>query len=436
MTDEYFSLDLFVGYKSGMIIVACSAWEGVMILRKQYLDQIRPFYGTDVIKVITGLRRSGKSVILEQIRDEIKSMDPQVEIFYLDLEERRNAAYRAKDVLFNELTKILDLAGERKVAIFLDEIHDVEEWELQVNSIRKRKNADIYITGSNSKLLSGELATYLTGRTVEFEIAPFSFAEFREATKAYWGELAIGDLFDKYLTCGGLPFLTQIEFQSQASRTYLDDLYWAILSKDVMRRLKIRDVDLLDRIVRFVITEIGHVFSSRSIVRFIKNERRTTTVETVLAYLKACEDAFLIRRIDREDLIGKRILTVDEKYYVSDLGLRRALVGDLHGEDVDQMLENVVCREFLRCGWKVTVGRVREKEVDFVCQKAGRRRYVQVAYLMPTAETREREFSALESVPDQYEKIVLSLDRVDFSRNGVRHAYLPTYLVELSGEPE
>lgn len=405
-----------------------------MICRKHYLDQIRPFYGTDVIKVITGMRRSGKSVILEQIRDEIKAANPDVETFYLDLEERRNAAYLAKDVLFNELTAILDAAGKRKVAIFLDEIHDVEEWELQVNSIRKRKNADIYITGSNSKLLSGELATYLTGRTVEFEIAPFSFGEFREATKEYWGELSAGDLFNKYLECGGLPFLTQIRFQAQASQTYLDDLYWAILSKDVMRRLKIRDVDMLDRIVRYVITEIGHVFSSRSIVRFLKNERRTTTVETVLAYLRSCEDAFLIRRVEREDLIGKRILSVDEKYYVTDLGLRRALVGDLRGEDVDQVLENAVYREFVRCGWKVTVGRVREKEVDFVCQKPGRRRYVQVCYLMPNGETREREFSALESVPDQYEKIVLSLDRFDFSRNGVRHAYLPDYLTELSKE--
>jgi len=407
-----------------------------MVLRKHYLDQIRPFYGTDVIKVITGIRRSGKSVILEQVRDEIRAANPAVEIFYLDLEERRNAKYLAKDVLFNELTKILDEAGERKVAIFLDEIHDVEEWELQVNSIRKRKNADVYITGSNSKLLSGELATYLTGRTVEFEVAPFSFGEFREATVSYWGGLPPGDLFEKYLECGGLPFLTQIRFQPQASQTYLDDLYWAILSKDVMRRLKIRDVDLLDRVVRYVITEVGHVFSSRSIVRFLKNERRTTTVETVLAYLRACEDAYLIRRVEREDLVGKRILSVDEKYYVTDLGLRRALIGDLRGEDIDQVLENVVYREFVRCGWKVTVGRVREKEVDFVCQKPGVRRYVQVCYLMPTGETREREFSALESVPDQYEKIVLSLDRIDFSRNGVRHAYLPDYLSTLSGPGE
>jgi len=401
-----------------------------MILRNHYLNQIRPFIGTDVIKVITGMRRSGKSVILEQLRDEITQNDSTAIVFYLDLEERRNARYLVKDVLFQELTQILDDAGERKVAIFLDEIHDVEEWELQVNSLRKRPNADIFITGSNSKLLSGELATYLTGRTVEFEIAPFSFAEFKEATACLWGTLSTADLFDKYRECGGMPFLPKVWYDPKSSRTYLDDLYWAILSKDVMRRLQIRDVDLLDRIVRFVITEIGHVFSARSIARYLKNERRATTVETVLTYLRACEDAFLIRKVVREDLIGKHILSVDEKYYVTDHGLRRAVVGDQRGEDIDQVLENIVYREMVRRGYEVTIGRVREKEVDFVCHKDGNRRYLQVSYLMPEPATREREFSALESVPDQYDKLVLSLDRVNFSRNGVSHRFLPDFLLE------
>lgn len=400
-----------------------------MIIRKHYLDQIRPFLGTDVIKVITGMRRSGKSVILEQLRDEIQAADPTAIIFYLDLEDRRNAKYLVKDVLFNELTTILDEAGARKVAIFLDEIHDVEEWELQVNSLRKRPNADIFITGSNSKLLSGELATYLTGRTVEFEIAPFSFAEFKEATSTIWGDLSNADLFDRYRTCGGMPFLHKVGYDERASHSYLEDLYWAILSKDVMRRLQIRDVDLLDRVIRFVITEIGHVFSARSIARYLKNERRATTVETVLSYLHACEDAFLIRKVFREDLIGKHILSVDEKYYVTDVGLRQAIVGNQCSDDIDQVLENIVYREMLRRGYEVTIGRVREKEVDFVCHKNGSRLYVQVTYLMPEASTREREFSALESIPDQYEKIVLSLDRVNFARNGVKHYYLPDFLL-------
>ena len=384
-----------------------------MIPRTHYLDLIRPFIGTDVIKVITGMRRSGKSVILVQVRDEIRAKDPSADIFYLDLEDRRNVRYLAKDMLFNELDARLETAKGRQVVIFLDEIHDVEEWELQVNSIRKRKNADIFITGSNSKLLSGELATYLTGRYVEFKIAPFSFGEFKLATADLWGGLATADLFDR-----------------SASRSYLEDLYWAILSKDVMRRLQIRDVDLLDRIVRYAMTEVGHTFSARSIVRFLKSERRTTTVETILTYLRACEDAFLVTRVPREDLIGKRVLSVDEKHYVSDLGLRRAVIGGSRGDDIDRLLENVVYRELVRRGWHVTVGRVREREVDFVCQNGDDRLYVQVCYLMADAATREREFSALESIPDQYAKLVLSLDRVNFSRNGIKHRYLPEFLLE------
>ena len=221
-----------------------------------------------------------------------------------------------------------------------------------------------------------------------------------------------------------------MRYDASASRSYLEDLYWAILSKDVMRRLQIRDVDLLDRIVRYAMAEIGHVFSARSIVRFLKSERRTTTVETILTYLRACEDAFLVTRVPREDLIGKRILSVDEKYYVSDLGLRRAVIGGSCGEDIDRLLENVVYRELVRRGWHVTVGRVREREVDFVCQNGDDRLYVQVCYLMTDAATREREFSALEAIPDQYDKLVLSLDRVNFSRNGVKHRYLPEFLLE------
>jgi len=201
-----------------------------------------------------------------------------------------------------------------------------------------------------------------------------------------------------------------------------------ILSKDIMRRKEIRDVDLLERIVRYAMTEIGHVFSASSIARFLKHEHRTTTAETILNYLKACEEAFLLSRVKREDLIGKRILSVDEKFYVTDLGLRRAVIGDRRGEDVDQALENVVYCEMRRRGYEVTVGRVKEKEVDFVCCRDGGRMYIQVAYLMPTKETRDREFGALMSVPDQYRKIVLSMDSFDFSRDGIEHRHLPDFI--------
>ena len=400
-----------------------------MVRRTYYLDRIRPFVGTDVIKVITGIRRCGKSVLLEQIRDEIVTRSPKTKIVYLDLEDKSNAHLLKGNALFEFLEA--ELKGRRgaPTAFFLDEVHDADGWETTVNTIRKRKGADVYITGSNSKMLSGELATYLTGRYVEFQMAPFSYGEYREAVRGSASET--GDaLFMKYLETGGMPFLPQLGFGTTGARQYLDDLFWAILSKDIVRRKEIRDLDLLERIVRYAMTEIGHVFSASSIVRFLKHENRTTTAETILSYLKACEEAFLLTRVKREDLIGKHILSVDEKFYVTDLGLRRAVIGDRRGEDVDQALENVVFAEMRRRGYQVTVGRVKEKEVDFVCSRDGRRIYLQVAYLMPTAETRAREFAALASVPDQYRKVVLSMDGFDFSRDGIEHVHLPDFLLD------
>ena len=199
--------------------------------------------------------------------------------------------------------------------------------------------------------------------------------------------------------------------------------------KDVVRRKGIRDVDLVERIVRYVMSETGHVFSAQKIVDFLKHEHVVTAPSTVLNYLRACEEAFLLTRVEREDLIGKRILSVDEKYYVADCGLRNANVSSNLGRDIDQLLEVVVYREMRRRGYAVTIGREREKEVDFVCQKGADRLYIQVAYLMPTQETREREFGVLMSVPDQYDKLVLSMDKFDFSANGIQHRYLPDFLV-------
>ena len=401
-----------------------------MVLRKKMIEEVRPFVGTDVIKVITGIRRCGKSVLMSQIRDVILSeMDKGAPVFYLDLDDEANAKYLKAGVLFKELSAILDRHPNRKTYIFLDEVHDVEGWEKTVNSIRKRKNADVYITGSNSKMLSGELATYLTGRYVEFSLTPFSYGEFLEASVSGNSE----ESFRRYLEFGGMPFLSELGYRADPSTRYLRDVYGAILLKDVVRRKAIRDVDLLGRIVRYVMTETGHVFSARRIVDFLKNERCVTAPSTVLNYLRACEEAFLVKKVEREDLIGKRVLSVDEKYYAVDTGLRNANVASSISRDIDQLLETVVFAEMSRRGYNVTIGRVKEKEVDFVCEKDGGRLYLQVAYLMPTEETREREFSALMSVPDQYEKIVLSMDRFDFSSGGVKHRYLPDYLLDSAG---
>ena len=401
----------------------------MMVIRKKIIEAIRPFIGTGVVKVITGIRRCGKSVLMSQIRDLIvKEIDKGAPVFYLDLDDELNAKYLKQGVLFEELSQFLEKNANRKTYIFLDEVHDIEGWEKTVNSIRKRENADVYITGSNSKMLSSELSTYLTGRYVEFALTPFSYAEFLEASNSVNSE----ESFMKYLRFGGMPFLSEVSYKEDPSKRYLRDVYGAILLKDVVRRKAIRDVDLLERIIRFVMTETGHVFSARRIVDFLKSEHCVTAPSTVLNYIKACEEAFLIYKAEREDLIGKRILSVDEKYYVVDTGMRNANVASSPLRDVNQLLETVVFCEMKRRGYKVTIGRVKEKEVDFVCERDGDRVYLQVSYLMPTDETREREFSSLRLVPDQYEKVVLSMDKFDFSNGGIKHYYLPDYLLAVN----
>ena len=398
-----------------------------MVVRRDYLEKIRPFIGLDVVKIATGIRRSGKSIFMRQVHDMIESeIDPNGKFIYVNLEEDENKQFLAKGVLHDYVVSESKKNARSKTYVFLDEISEVEEWERAVNSLRAKENIDLYITGSNSKLLSGELATYLTGRYVEIRVSPFSFREFREARAPEETAAA----FDAYLEFGGMPFLSHIGYMPEPSREYLADLYSSILLKDIVRRHKVRDVDLLSRIIGYVMSETGHVFSAASILRYLKHEHRSASFDTVMNYLRFGEEAFLFSSAKREDLMGRRILAVDEKYYATDHGMRRAVTGGNVRRDIDRTLESVVYREFLRRGYDVRIGRIKEKEVDFVCERGNERLYVQVAYLMENEETREREFSALMSVPDQYPKMVLSLDRVDFSSNGIKHRYLPDFLME------
>ncbi len=397
-----------------------------MVTRNDLLKKVRPFVGLDIVKVLTGLRRSGKSVLMRQIRDMILSeIDSAGKFVYVNLEEDENKKYIPQGVLHDYVVTFAEGNKPAKTYVFLDEISDVEEWERMVNSLRTHDNIDIYITGSNSKLLSGELATYLTGRFVDIRVTPFSFREFIEAFPAKETSVA----FDAYLKFGGMPFLSHLGYNEEPSREYLLDLYSSILLKDIVRRHKVRDVDLLERIMAYAMSEAGHVFSAASIQRYLKSEHRSVAFDTVMSYLGFGEEAFLFNSVKREDLIGKRILSVDEKVYATDHGMRRAVVGGNALRDIDRMLEAIVCQEFVRRGYNVRIGRVKEKEVDFVCENGDGRMYVQVAYVMESEATRNREFSALMAVPDQYPKMVLSLDRVNFSDSGIVHLYLPDFLL-------
>lgn len=403
-----------------------------MLVRSRYIEKIRPFVGLDVVKVITGIRRSGKSVLLQQIQNEIaQNVDPAGVFVRINLEEEENSRFLSKGVVHSHVLNIAKKSRDRKVYVFLDEVHDMEDWEITVNSLRAKKNVDVYITGSNSKLLSGELASCLTGRYVDIQVTPFSFAEFCEAYNAD-GKRGDDKVFRKYLALGGMPFITNLAFREDIAGSYLEDVFSSILLKDVARRGKIRDVDLLGRIVRYVMTEAGHTFSAASIVRYLKKEKRPCTVDTVLNYLDLCEQAFLFARVKREDLIGRRILAVDEKFYVTDHGMRRFLVGGDAMRDIDQMLENLVYFELVRRGWHVTRGKIRSEEVDFVAERNGEINYYQVTYLMPSKETRNREFGALLEIPDNHPKFVLSMDPVDMSADGITHLNVRDFLMQES----
>lgn len=399
-----------------------------MIPRERYMQRIRPFMGTELVKVLTGLRRSGKSVMLELIQEELRRQgvaDSQFITF--NFESLANARYCTAASLYEALSeRIAHTAG--KSYLFLDEIQEVADWERCINSARVDFDCDIYLTGSNARLLSGELATYLGGRYVEFVIYPFSFEEYLESRKQMQGEVDSSSAFRSYLEIGGMPFLSSLAFDRSASLQYLRDVYNSVILKDVVRRNNIRDVDLLERIITYVMANVGHTFSARSISNYFKSENRRVSPETVLNYIKACCDAYLFYRLNREDLAGKKILAVNEKYYLADHGIREAVFGG-NTRDMDQLLENIVCMELIRRGYSVTIGKAGTQEIDFVAQKGSEKLYVQVAYLLAGEDTVQREFGAFSSIRDNFPKYVVTLDEFDRSRDGIKHRNLREFLL-------
>lgn len=399
-----------------------------MIKRESYMARIRPFIDGDLIKVLTGIRRSGKSVMLELIKDELRARGvTEEQLVAFNFEDMRNAQLCTAEALHDELVRrAASIKG--KIYFFFDEIQEVERWERCVNSLRVEMDCDIYITGSNAKLLSGELATYLAGRYVEFIIYPFSFSEFLALYHSVEPDADTRTGFDRYLTFGGMPYLANLRFDETACRQYLRDLFNSVELKDIVKRNNVRDVDMLERIIAYVTANIGTTFSSTAISKYLKNEGRRVSPETVLNYLKACSDAFLFYQVRRQDLQGKKILTVNEKYYVADHGIREAVIGG-NMRDINLVLENIVFMEALRRGYSVTVGKVGEREIDFVCERHGEKCYIQVAYLLAAEETVQREFGVYEHVQDNFPKYVVSLDEFDMSRNGVRHYNIRDFLL-------
>ncbi len=402
-----------------------------MLKRDEYIKKIVPFIDKDVIKVLTGIRRSGKSVMLKLLMEELKNRGiNENQFIYINFENLKYRKLKNYERLYDFILNKVD-DKYKSYYIFLDEIQEVEEWERCVNSLRVDEDFkfDIYITGSNAKLLSGELSTYLAGRYIEFVVYPFSFKEFFEIMKEKNKEIDLKEAFQDYVKFGGMPFLHNLDYNFEASMQYLQDLYASIILKDITQRNNIRDTDLLERIINYVVMNIGNTFSATSISKFFKSENRKVATETILNYIKACEEAFLVYRVARNDLLGKKILNVNEKYYIADHGIREAIMEN-NQKNINQVLENIVYFEILRRGYNVKTGKVDNLEVDFVCKKNDETIYIQVSYLLASEDTKEREFSVLENIKDNYPKYVLSMDEFDMSRNGIKHMNLIEFLIK------
>lgn len=402
-----------------------------MIKRESYMKKIRPFINSDLVKVLTGIRRCGKSVMLDLIKKELlqQGVTPQQLISY-NFENMSFARLCNAQALHDEIiSQTQALTG--KIYLFFDEIQEVKDWEKCINSLRIELNCDIYITGSNAKLLSGELATYLAGRYVEFVIYPFSFSEFIELYNTIQPNTSETECFKKYLHFGGMPYLASLQYNEAACKQYLQDVYTSVELKDIVRRNNIRDVDMLERILTYITANIGTIFSANVLSKYLKSEGRSMATETIINYVKACTDAFLFYQVKRQDIQGKKLLAINEKYYVADHGIREAVFGG-NMKDINLILENIVYLELLRRGYKVSIGKVDTKEIDFICEKQDKKIYIQVTYLLAAEETIQREFGVYNEITDNYPKYVLSLDEFDMSRNGIIHKNIRDFLTDAS----
>ena len=397
-----------------------------MIIREAYISQIIPLIDKNLIKVLTGVRRSGKTVLLSQIQDYLlKNGRSKSQIINISLESKKNKKFKDGDVLYEYLISACEKLNA-KAYIFLDEIQVVSGWEEVVSSLLVDIDCDIYITGSNSKLLSGELATLIAGRYIQIHVYPFTLSEAKQMLKQNGKFKSDEVLFQDYLKYGGLPMRFSLEEISLEA--YLSDTYDAIVVKDIIQRNNIKDTNLLNMILAFLMDNIANPFSARSIVAALKQEGINTTVETVIAYIDYIKKAMVVYGAQRYDIKGKKLLTTNEKYYTVDLGLRNCVKASSE-IDYNKLYENIVYLELLYRGYDVKVGKTDDYEIDFVAYKGSDTLYVQVCYLLASTETVEREFGNLERIKDNYPKYVISGDLPDFSRNGIKHYNIIKFLL-------
>jgi uncharacterized protein len=393
------------------------------IERPLYLDRVMPYVHKDIIKIIVGQRRVGKSYMLFQLMDRISVLNPDGQQIYINKELHEFAGIRnAEDLLeYIEARR----GSSRHLYLFIDELQDIDRFEVALRSLQAEGDVDIFGTGSNAKLLSGELATYLSGRYIEIKLYSLTYQEFL----LFHGMEKSRDSLQKYLKFGGLPYLKHLPMEDAVVFDYLKNVTDAILLKDIVSRYDIRNVSFLLRLAQFLADNVGSLVTARKISSYLKSQKLKISHNLVIDYLLYLSNALLVLPAKRFDIVGKKVFEIGEKYYFEDLGIRHALVG-FRATDINKILENVIFTHLKVSGYEVTVGRIGKQEVDFVCEKGGERLYIQAAYMIPDDKVRDREFGNLLAIPDNFPKKVISMDPLTgASYKGIEHVLLEDFLM-------
>ncbi|MBF0449940.1 MAG: ATP-binding protein [Candidatus Magnetomorum sp.] len=395
-----------------------------IIARNEYIKSIEPYMNNNVIKVLTGQRRVGKSYMMRQLRNNIKRLDQQSNIIYIDKEKLTFDDIRDYKDLYHYV--IQHTKKKCKNSVMIDEVQEIISFEKALRDLNENSSYDIYCTGSNAKLLSSELSTFLAGRYVETRIHSLSFMEFINFHQL---DHSI-DSFGKYIQFGGMPYLIHLKLENEIVFDYLTSIYNSIILKDVVARHNIRNVNFFDRLVLFLADNMGSILSVKNISDFLKSQKIKLSINTVMSYLNYLVNSFFINKVSRCDVIGKKIFEINEKYYFEDLGLRHSIVG-FKQKDMGKILENVIYNQLKYKKYTVYVGKNHDLEIDFMAEKSDQILYIQVAYLLKDTKTIEREFGNLLKIKDNYRKIVVSMD--DFAQGnvkGIEHLHILDFLKE------
>lgn len=400
-----------------------------MVKRDAYIEKLKTFIGKPIIKIITGIRRSGKSTVLKLLTEEvIKTGVKTSEIIYFNFESFANSHLTSSKSLYEEVKN--KITTSKKYYLLFDEIQEVHQWEKAVNSFLVDFDVDIYITGSNSHLLSSELSTFLAGRYVEIPIYTLSFFEFLDFKRSY-SEI-MGNklsLFVEYLRKGGFPVIHTLDYDEETAYKVVSDIYDSVILRDTVQRHKIRDIELLNRVIQYTFDNLGNTFSGKNVADYFKSQQRKIDINTVYNYLSALESAFILYRVSRYDLKGKEILKTQEKFFLADISLLYATMG-YRDRMISGVLENLIFLELKRRAFKVFIGKFDNREIDFVAERKNQKIYIQVAYKLESQQTIDREFSALIALSDHFPKYVVTMD--DFFTDtieGVKHMHISDFLL-------